>query len=343
MNIGKSIPYTIKPEYIGCDLGNSSSSLKIVWYVNTIVQNSSLASLTNKKLIEYEQVLNGYCMKSDPVEQIDFKSRELSSGNYTLKVFAFDENYPEEFIMITIRLSVGMSPLVVTMNNPLNIELNWDETMQLDFIKNSYDPDQASAASDGLMFELVCLHANNTIQQTLLLNSIEQQFRAYNYDAQGFNLIYESGQLRIFEKNCFKYNINDTVLINFDQTTGLVSVAAESILLNSSDISPIVLQVFVHKDTRMSASSLVLLSLNMSSLFVITPSFNLNEMSSQLDMVDNLVNTDPKRALGLLGTFADAINNRPSSQNATTTTKAAIIDENAQLSNVNFFFSLIHL
>ena len=337
VNIGKSIHYIIKPEYIGCDLGNISSSLKIFWYLNLIVENSSLAATANRQLNEYEESMNGYCMNSNPSDQIIFKPHELSSGNYTLKVFAFDEDYPEEFTTVTLRLSVGMSPLVLNMNQPLIIELNLDETLRLDFIKNSYDPDQAAEASDGLMFELVCLHATSTIQQTVLMNSIGEQFRAFNFDIQGFNLIYQFGQLRVFENDCFKYISNDTALINFDQNTKLVSVEADSILLNNTEIYPIVLQVFVHKDTRISASSLVSLSLNKSSLFVIKPSLDLNELSSQLDLVDNLVNTDPKRALGLLGTFADAINNRAISQNETTTTSAAIVDETDQLSKVKSF------
>ena len=35
-----------------------------------------------------------------------------------------------------------------------------------------------------------------------------------------------------------------------------------------------------------------------------------DEMENQLNQVDNLVEKDPKKALGMLGNFADAINER---------------------------------
>jgi len=66
----------------------------------------------------------------------------------------------------------------------------------------------------------------------------------------------------------------------------------------------------MHRDNRVSFSERVSVSLNGSSAFVIAPSADLQKMEEQLGKVDEMVSKNPKKALGMLGAFASAINER---------------------------------
>jgi hypothetical protein len=330
--IGKGIENNFRLSFIDC---NSTAfdimNLKMLWYLNKI----SIKYDGNGNQIEYEEILNKYCLNSIAVDHFTFGPNELTGGDYRLRVYAFDSNYPNEFVEFNMKIQVGASPLIINLNK-LNIELNWNEILQLDFIQNSYDPDSMTN-NDDLQFDLICIHSSNKTEQLELLNSVNKIAKQGNFNFKLLNLIFESANLRIFEKNCFDSNIqNLPSQIKLDPTTKLLTINSSVILLNSTDNLPIILQIYLHKDTRLTISSEIKLSLNISSSMIITPSLNLDELASQLDLVDNLAEKNPKQALSLLGTFADAINNRAdSSQNFTTTTKSTQNDENSQLSNVD--------
>jgi hypothetical protein len=142
------------------------------WYLNKI-STAFVESLD--KSVEYERSLDQYCLGGDATSQVSFKPNELSAGDYILKIFAFDQSYPEEFVTFTQRLTIGASPLIVRMKNQNYIELNWNELLALDFISNSFDPDYVEGSpAEPLQFELLCIRVD---EQDKVLDRVQNQIR----------------------------------------------------------------------------------------------------------------------------------------------------------------------
>lgn len=328
--VGKGIPNSFELDYVSCNATASNNSdksdLKMIWYLNKInmVYIEELG-----KSSEYEHSISENCAGSDAVEAAYFKANELSAGDYVLKVFAFDERYPEDFVTFTQRIIIGASPLIIQMNNPDYIELNWNEQLEMDFMSESYDPDQvAGVASVPAQFELLCIRSND---QRQVLERVQNQVRMgnYNFAMNGFTQVFKASGLTIYEKECFKFN--KTAAESSMALDGSVfSMHASEMALNNTDVYPMLFEVIMHKDSRVSVSDTIAVSLNLSSAFVVAPSIDLDEMEDQLDKVDDMVEKNPKKALGMLGAFASAINARDEDeegtemgQNVSTTTRKA--------------------
>lgn len=332
--IGKGIKNTFSLSSVNCSSSNSVNELNMRWYLNGI-HRQFVPSLS--KNIEYEKSMEPYCKTSNNHKNAIFESNTLKPGEYLLQIFVFDHKYPEEFISLRKRIEVGASPLIIRMMSPTNIELNWNEFLELDFIENSYDPDDLNSNElDALKFYLMCVKDEETSNNELaysLLKSTENNIKLGDFDFSPLNLslAFKAPNLNVYDRGCFSTKTQ----MHFSESDRKLVVSAKEILLNQTETKPMILQVFMTKDNRFAASDHIELSLNLSSVFKVEPSFDLDEMEDQLNVVDELVKKNPKKALGMLGAFANAINNREviisSNMNITTTTRAV---ETNKLSNV---------
>ena len=156
----------------------------------------------------------------------------------------------------------------------------------------------------------------------------------FDFSAQNVSHSFKTEKLNVYDRGCF----DSSTSMHLSKSGQKLIIPAKEIMLNQTETKPIILQVFMTKDNRLATSDYIELSLNLSSVFKVQPSFDLDEMEDQLNAVDELVKKNPKKALGMLGAFASAINNREaevsSNTNITTTTKVV---ETNKLSNVNFY------
>ena len=116
--------------------------------------------------------------------------------------------------------------------------------------------------------------------------------------------------MTVYENQCFKFATTAGDSTMELDTAGVFRMNASELALNSTSIYPMLFQVIMHRDNRVSFSERVSVSLNGSSAFVIAPSADLQKMEEQLGKVDEMVSKNPKKALGMLGAFASAINER---------------------------------
>ncbi len=166
-------------------------SLRSYWIINSVDSNG------------LEQPMDTYCFVSRPTGAFQISSNELAFGTYVISVYAYDADYDGNFVgFVNYRMQVVSSPILVGLNAGAKlIELNWDETLVLDFYENSYDPDVAKPADkSGMKFIFVC--AGNVT----LADQIGQQIT--NLDTNNLNhslkLAYTNNDwLYFYENDCF--------------------------------------------------------------------------------------------------------------------------------------------
>ncbi len=300
IELGKGITNTFSLGYTGCNSTENSldSELAMYWHLRRV---DTYWSEKLARSVEYEVNIPGGCMRTTTVESIVFEANSLSAGDYILTVYAFDFSYPEEFYTMRKRLVVGASPLIIRMNNPVYMELNWNEELKLDFVRDSYDPDVAGDSSDSIAFDLLCVKNADIGVQLAVLDSARSQARLGNFDfrSSSMELYFHSENVRVFSRECFAFNSTDPSPSPIQYSDKIVSVPGLKVSLNFTEARPMLFEVLAHKDSRMAVSERIELSLNISSAFQIKPSTNLDDMSNQLNMVDDLVAKNPKKALGL--------------------------------------------
>jgi len=336
IEMGKGVTNSFSIGYTDCVSTENSldSELAMYWHLRLLDQNSNQFNIPDG------------CMKNTTTDIINFKANSLLAGNYLLTIYAFDLSYPEEFYTLTKRLVVGASELMIRVNNPMYMELNWNEELRLDFVKNSYDPDETTGSTDLIAFDLLCVKDNDTDAQLAVLATARNQSKFGNFDFSGIMELYFHGEnLRIFSKGCFSFNSANLQPNPIKYLKGIVTVPALNISLDMTETRPILFEVLAHKDIRLAVSKQIKLSLNISSAFQIEPSSNLDDMSNKLNKVDELVSKNPTKALGLLKSFATAINDISSdsddNHNVSTTTPANMEEQTSKLSNVSLFAFVI--
>lgn len=158
--MGKGIKNTLSIAYTDCNATENSldSSLRMFWYLHKIEKHSSH---DQGKSIEQESSINGACVDGKAVEQIAFEANQLLPGDYLFKAYVFDKSYPEAFVVFERRMIVGASQLIIQVNSPYYVELNWNEHLVMDFLKDSYDPDEDAVRIFNFIFFLLLLYYLN--------------------------------------------------------------------------------------------------------------------------------------------------------------------------------------
>lgn len=319
--LGKSITNKFAINYVNCnqssnetDINVFNSELHIYWIINSLVYRDSEL---------HEEPVGKYCFNKEAGNQFELKPNELIYGDFSLKVYAFNVNSPSSYVLLgNYVLKVGASPLTNGLQGPFSVELNWNERMELNFYQKSVDPDDLTQGQKDMRFDFVCV--NDAVIYADLLKVTQQKAKENDFDAKalGYNLAYESveNNIRFYDKNCMvqpwspESGIENPIrLINESMQ---LQIDAIGMNLNFTTFKkPFIVQMILSKMNRVSLSKQVKVFLNISSMAVIVPSTNLDEMENQLAQLDNLVEKDPKKALSMLGNFADAINER-ANQNA---------------------------
>jgi len=289
----------------------------------------------------HEEPVGKYCFNKEAGNQFELKPNELIYGDFSLKVYAFNVNSPSSYVLLgNYVLKVGASPLTNGLQGPFSVELNWNERMELNFYQKSVDPDDLTQGQKDMRFDFVCV--NDAVIYADLLKVTQQKAKENDFDAKalGYNLAYESveNNIRFYDKNCMvqpwspESGIENPIrLINESMQ---LQIDAIGMNLNFTTFKkPFIVQMILSKMNRVSLSKQVKVFLNISSMAVIVPSTNLDEMENQLAQLDNLVEKDPKKALSMLGNFADAINeraNQNAAANMSNTTTAAIVNAESE-------------
>jgi hypothetical protein len=324
-------------------------------------------SWTLNRLIEgVEYSLDKYCSVRMDGAEFSLGPNELPLGIYVLRAFIVDKSQPEHYVELDAReLHVKSSRLFIGgssfSGNVSRLELNWNEALEFDFYAHSNDPDNDDAESP-LMFDVVCIsHAegNNDDEKSANIErafrSIEQAGLDVDFDLArlGFNLAFASAQhhIRFYEHNCLfgKHSHMDNSnnnAVRLVEPNGLFRIGAAHMRLNQTSL-PLGFRLLMHKQRRVSASGELSVAFNLSSLITVRPSADLDEMSKELDKLQDLALHDPKKALGFLSSFVDVMNARSDELQAMsnasdvniTTTVATPIDivseENNKLSHVS--------
>ncbi len=299
LNIGRGIENMFSMDLIRCD--NSSGdmkegNLKINWIIN---------KLTATKL---EEPFDRYCFSKSTDNTFLLMPNELDFGDYVLRIYAFNEFEPENYVRVEKIIRIGSSPIVTNLNNNAKyVELNWDQTLFLDFYRNTYDPDlRDKSDKSNINFNLFCIEGTQD-EQKYWINDIRKQAQLGQFDltVSGLNLKYQNTALRInfFEKNCILNNETNMELEN-----QVLNIKANNLNLNTSIEKPLLMQVLVNKNSRFSLSNQVYVMLNLSSISFAVPSTDATKMAEQLEKLDNFARVNPKKALDLLGSFVNAIN-----------------------------------
>ena len=265
-------------------------------------------------------IFSRYCLVKENGNSLTFNANQLKFGNYILRVYVIQSSSPENYVMFnSLRIQVVTSPLNIVLKTPLYSELNWNERLHLDFYESSFDPDLTGTRNKtDLSFDVLCVSGEPSLQSELLtLAETKSKQQNVDFKSIGFNLAFESSlfNIRFFDKDCFfdqpqPFMLNNPIEIN--PNTKSIDINAAALFLNRT-VYPMNFEVIAHKDSRVTFSNVISVALNLSSMVKVIPSKNLNEMESQLGQLDSMAEKDPKRALGMLSSFADAINQRADS------------------------------
>jgi len=325
LNFGKAVANTFSVSYTDCsqhsnttEISTFNADLQTYWILNRLVYKDSR--------LQEEQISN-YCFVKGNGNQFLIEKNELLYGDYSLKVHAFNVNTPDQYVLLgNYVIKVGAAPLVNGFQGPYNVELNWNEILDLNFYKKSVDPDSLAENQLDMNFDFICV--NDPVINSQLIATTQQKVKENDFNpiSLGYNLAFDSPEyhVRFFDRNCIlqeKVNGTEVNPISLNVDTMLLSIDALGMNLNfTTNKRPLVIQMVLSKLNRLSISKQAKVFLNISSMPIIMPSLNLDEMENQLAQLDNLVDKDPKKALSMLGNFADAINSRSNENDNTTIT-----------------------
>jgi transcription elongation factor GreA-like protein len=103
-------------------------------------------------------------------------------------------------------------------------------------------------------------------------------------------------------------DLNETEPLYFDKLTNNIVIHADVLNINST--GGISFDLYVIKGSRVGVSQRMSVSLNMSSLIVISKDTDVKEMAKQLDKLDDFAKKNPVKALSILSSFVEAINEK---------------------------------
>lgn len=188
--MSKGILNNLSINFRNCSSNDSMPSLSTYWVINRISSG-----------IDYP--ISRYCFVLQSSNQLEIVQNDLDFGNYNLAVYAFDQMHPENFASFANYLvKVDTSPISVYLNGGItSLELNWNESLYLDYYSNTYDPDLSNRSDKSdIKFFFVCV-SNFELEYI-----VKQQIMNHDLTsiASELNLIYfQSDWLYFYENDCF--------------------------------------------------------------------------------------------------------------------------------------------
>ena len=174
----KEIENNFKIKFNGC---NDASVL------NQIITDWNLNKLDAAR---GETSIDKYCFVHNDGNKLTLASDELEFGNYSLKVFVYKRDSPENFILMgPYTISVGTSPLQTSLNGgAAMLEVEQNENLKISFLERSYDPDLSDRQDKSDMrFFLFCVPSSGDS----LLSSISENLATqdFDFDKLGLNTV----------------------------------------------------------------------------------------------------------------------------------------------------------
>lgn len=189
-NMSKGVVNTLSTHFLNCPDG-MAPTLKTYWVLNSVDSSG------------WEQPIDRYCFTPRASNELQIAANDLTFGSYVLTAYAIDSNDERNFAALAnYQVHVVSSSLSVDLNSGQSfVELNWDESLLLDFYENSYDPDLDDRTNkNGMVFYLVCTSSDS------LSDSVRSQIMSLNLNglSQELNLTFQrSDWLYFYENDCF--------------------------------------------------------------------------------------------------------------------------------------------
>jgi hypothetical protein len=241
--------------------------------------------ISNNSNLQYYETMSNYCsLKYTQTNEFKLKRNELQFGTYSLQGYAFLTAQPWIYKKLNeVIFTITLSPLNVDLNLNASVQLNWNETLNLDFYSKSFDPE--TNGNDGVYYDLFCIEGDTTVQNKLqqkVKDLIDLKDFSKFETLLSFEKPFSSDQYRIrfFEKNCILHAplMNGFQGISFQSQSKQITIDANILALNDTTVHPLIFQLVAYtNDGRTSMSNISFVSLNISSLNTITVnSFKLN-------------------------------------------------------------------
>jgi len=280
LNFGKAVANTFSVSYSDCsqlsnetDINVHNAELQTYWILNQLVYKDSRLN---------EEQISKYCFVRGDGNQFSIGKNELLYGDYSLKVYVFNVNSPDHYVLLeNYVIKVGAAPLINGFQGPFNVELNWNEILDLNFYSKSIDPDSLAEKQKDMTFDFICV--NDPIVNSQLLAVTQQKVKENDFNpiSLGYNLAFDSQEyhVRFYDRNCILQEIvNGTEQnpISINPETMLLSIDALGLNLNfTTNKKPLIIQMVLGKLNRISISKQAKVFLNISSMPIIVPSVNL--------------------------------------------------------------------
>jgi hypothetical protein len=325
---GRGITNTFRVEFSTCEDEGIKSGLATVWTMNEV------------SVWRGETPIDEHCYMPRPGSLLTIEPNTLNFGtNFSLKAYAFEKDYPENYAMLgSFTIVVGASPLITSLNSGVAmVEVEANKNLEISFVQSTYDPDMSDKANkQGMEFYLFCVPSKEDAD----LASIADKIHTHSYNLAAFNLTtvltYEHAnreyKIQFRQRSCL--NDPNSSVVHFRPEAGTIEVNSTELKLNET--MSLCMQLFVVKASRVSQSQRLYVNIDLQSVLSISVDTDLHEMGKALDVLTDLARQNPQKALTYVNSFADVINTKSDTANTVILLFKVFIYEKKSL---NFSFS----
>ncbi len=230
-----------------------------------------------------ETPIDEFCHMPRASNMFTIEPNTLNFGtNFSLKAYAFEKDYPENYATIgAFTVVVGASPLITSLNNGITmVEVEANKKLEISFSQATYDPDMSDKANkQDMEFYLFCVPSKEDSD----LVAIGERIYTQNFNFAAFNLtkVLESEssnqgfKLQFNQRSCLN-DANATDVVLYNEETGLIEVNSTELKLNET--MSLSMQLFVVKANRVSKSQKLYVNIDLNSVLSISADTDLHEV-----------------------------------------------------------------